>query len=458
MSKQNMNKKKKGPKPAVVVKEQTIGNKILSGIGGKLGELVGLKSVGADAGSWLSRVTGLGAYTLHQNSFTRSSTSVPTFEFTADGGVIITHREYVTDLNGSTTYTNTTYDVCPSNPGLFPWLAVQALGFTEYEFLGLLFAYVPLSGDAIASTNNTLGSVTISTEYDMARSAFTSKKEMAEYMFTTTENPSQHQLHPVECNPKRDVLNSRYTRDIWRTAALGDATFSKAADLEENFCCVGRLQVATTGQQAVTTVGELWATYRIKFSKPRISPNGYPHGMLQACPFGLVLGTGQTLFSKMLLANNSTLFSSGITVAGGTISFNSTPPNTVVCIRISMLGISGGLPVVTSLGSAVLTGCSAVQAFFAGNAPQSGVQFGVGTATFCEIRYVVIDSLNATVVYPNPVLGGTTPGFDVDLNITTQPRKPGATLQSITVVGAEVQEIRARLEKLEMDEKDYHLP
>jgi hypothetical protein len=457
MSKQNMNKKKKGPKPAVVVKEQTIGNKILSGIGGKLGELVGLKSVGADAGSWLSRVTGLGAYTLHQNSFTRSSASVPTFEYTADGGVIITHREYITDISGSTTYTNTTYDICPSNPGPFPWLAVQALGYTEYEFLGLLFAYVPLSGDAIASTNNTLGSVTMSTEYDMARSSFTSKKEMAEYMFTTTENPSVSQLHPVECNPKRDVLNSRYTRDIWRTATLSDATFSKPADLEENFCCIGRLQVATTGQQAVTTVGELWATYRVKFTKPRISPNGYPHGMLQACPFGATMSNGQTLFSPITLANNSTLFSSGISVSGGTISFNTTPPNTIACIRICIRGIGGGSPVVTSLGSAVLTGCSAVQAFFAGSNPQTGIQFGVGTANFCEIRYVVIDAFNATVVYPNPALGGGTT-FEVDLNVTTQPRKTGATLAPITAVGFEVQDLRMRLAKLEFDEKEYHLP
>jgi len=460
MSQQN--KVKKHLKQKVKARPST-GSRIARNIGGALGNLVGLKSLGADAGSWLARVTGMGDYTLHQNSFMRSSTGVPSFEYQSDGSVIITHREYITPLKGSQAFETTSFDICPTNNKLMPWLAIESLGYDQYEFLGLLFAYVPSSGDAIASTNNALGTLTMSTEYDVSRTVFGSKQEMAEYMFTTSEKPSEHQLHPVECNPKRDTVNARYLGSIFRTAPASQASASSNSTIADNLRCLGRLTVATEGQQAVTTIGDLWCTYKVKLSKPRIPPNGFPHGILHLTTNDIYIENGDYAFGHCLATNDSTMFSNGIRVVDNTIAFGSTPPGTIVKIEYLTQSIAGSSPTFTPT-SLDLTNMEAARMMWVGPNVWHTFESGGGTSQYCRIAYYLITGYNATFVFGNPTIGGSGAHFKVDVSITTLPDpNPHGPLSVITGADA-VAELRyasnrlaERLEKLECDEKSYHV-
>jgi hypothetical protein len=357
--------RKQAPRPALA--------RLVEGVGSSLGSLVGMKDLGRDAGSWLARVTGLGKYTLHQNSFTKSSDSVPQFEFAPDGSVIVTHREFVRDITGSPTFEYKTFDICPTESAAFPWLSVMAQAYEQYEFLGLLACYVPTSGDAIASTNNALGTVMIATEYDVSRKPFHTKSEMEQYMFVTSEKPSKSQIHPVECNPNRDVLNARYMDGPFRTqAAAIDSTAASAGsnDIARNLRCTGRLQIATTGQQAVTTVGELWWTYKVKLSKPRGLPPGAEGGNLHATQGATPIVSGEAQFAGAIVVDDSTSPARGIGVTSDTITLYGERPGTLIDIVLMADGVTGSGTY--TFGSTTLTSCTAVAAYFNNGIDNSG--------------------------------------------------------------------------------------
>jgi hypothetical protein len=408
-------------------KPKTTGVKIGEAVGGILGGLVGQKQIGRDAGAWLARITGLGAYKLHQNSFSRSSEDVPVFEYNGDGSVIITHKEYVTDIKGSAAFTSTDMDLVPTNPIPFPWLTIEALGYDQYEFLGLVACYNPLSGDAIASTNNTLGSVTISTEYDVSRMPFASKKEMAEYMFTTSKKPDEFQIHPIECNPKKDIVNARYLGSVYRTSAAATGSSSAAtggaSNIAENLRSLGRLTIATQGQQAVTTIGELWLTYKVKLSKPRIPPNGFPHGMFHASNAGTIV-SGSGHFDTPLVMADSTLFANMVGIPSSqTIDFGSQQAGTLVLVHYMAKSISGTSPTIT-IQSPTLTSCSYVTHFFNGSAnTTSEVITGTGTSLITYTSSFRLTDLNAKIVFNLPTVGGTTPVFSWELSVWSYPER-----------------------------------
>jgi len=428
MSKQaKQHPKKKGRTPP---KPKSVGKAVLESVGSTLGSIVGLKEVGRDAGSWLAKVTGLGDYKLNQNSFTRSSADVPQFEYGADGSVIITHREYVRDIVGSTDFVAYTLDLCPSNPVAFPWLSIEAMGYDQYEFMGLLACYVPLSGDAIASTNNTLGSITISTEYDVSRNPFLSKQEMTEYMFTTSGKPSEHQIHPVECNPKRDTVNSRYLSSIYRTQAAStvqNAITTSTSSVADNLRCLGRLQYATQGQQVATTLGELWLTYKVKLSKPRIPPVGFPHGIFHASSGSSSIASGDGMFRYANVWSNSTMYANTISLLDdNTLSFAGLPPGTLINITYYALSTAGSSPAMTR-GSAASTGLESEISWFPANSGFgiNPVDIGAGTSTLAYLDCVATTTATfvtpSQLVYNHPTITGTGATFKWDLWVTTRP-------------------------------------
>jgi len=84
------------------------------------------------------------------------------------GGIIVRHREYVADIEGTTNFVNREY---PLNPGLiktFPWLSQVADAFEEYRIRGMVFEYKSLYADATVSSSDTggLGSVIMCTNYN----------------------------------------------------------------------------------------------------------------------------------------------------------------------------------------------------------------------------------------------------------------------------------------------------
>jgi hypothetical protein len=352
-----------GSKPTVsrvapVTQKQSgsIGRSILKGAGQTLGGLIGLGDIGSSVGDFVSNIVGLGDYTVNKNTFMKGSDSIPSFSH-MDDSITVTHREYVGDVLSSTGFSLSAYDINPSNPQLFPWLSLLTDAFEQYEFEGLVMAFNPTAGDAVSSTNNALGTVVMSTEYDVSRPLFTSKMEMENYEYSTSCKPSDPMLHPIECNPHLDIVNSRYIGNRFRTTTSGSTA---RHDVEDNLLKLGRFQLATVGMQAANiNVGELWVTYRVRLLKPRIADSSAYQGVFHATMQCDVLNaTPASVYAgNWVVQTDSTSTLNGVKFAsvgpllqptGQVINFNKFPPNTRFSIVHSIYDGSQTLSFVTA--------------------------------------------------------------------------------------------------------------
>jgi hypothetical protein len=234
------------------------------------------------AAGYMSRIMGQGAYTVRKNTLLTNS-GPPSFSTNGDD-VIIKHRELVTDLisgptlvSSASTFNNINYLINPGNGALFPWLSQLATSFEEYEFHGLVFEFKSASATAVSSTNTALGIVMFATDYNCENALFSSKRAMETTEFSTSCVPSQSMIHPIECDPQRNVLGRQYvTSQTSTTSVPGDP----------RMYFTGNLQIATQGMQAASVdLGEIWVSYQVRLSRPTftglsidtaISPSKHP--------------------------------------------------------------------------------------------------------------------------------------------------------------------------------------
>ncbi len=225
-------------------------------IGGYLGGPVGA-AMGRLGGGLLSKITGYGDYTVNSNTLLQSGPP-PSFYNRGDG-YVVSHREYITDVASAQTVLSLTYSINPGLSETFPWLSGIASNFEQYEMLGMVFEYRPLSGFATGS-NTTLGYLVMATQYDSQDATFANKVEMETYEYSTSGNPAQSLLHPVECSP-----SLRPTSIL----LLRSASVTSGSILDYD---LGKFTIMVGGQQANNNVvGELWVTYHVRFLKPKLS-------------------------------------------------------------------------------------------------------------------------------------------------------------------------------------------
>jgi len=246
--------KKKKPKHKMVQKGT------VKGQGGYFGDLVG------KAGSWLGGmagnaldtvVSGLGEYKVKAN--TLMETQGPPAVRNSKTTFAMQHREFISDVYGSTTFNLASYPINPGVAATFPWLASQALSYEQYKIKGMLFEFISTSGTSIGSTNTALGTVIMATEYNSQLPLFTSKFQMENHEFANSFVPFKDNLHPIECAPSETTIDHLYVR-------VGSGTTYNPLLYD-----MGIFQIATVGMQAgVTAIGELWVTYDVEFFKPTI--------------------------------------------------------------------------------------------------------------------------------------------------------------------------------------------
>lgn len=286
--------KRKASKQRVASQVSVLG-RALRGLGGLAGSAAGGlvghpgigQSVGSNLGAALSRWLGSGDYVVKSNSLARASAvdSIPLMHRNGQS-VIVRHREFIGDVQGSINYT--IQKVIPLNPGLdisFPWLAMIAQNFQEYTIRGMVFHYIPTAGDAVSSTNNALGSVVVSTNYRSTAAPPTSKMEQLNEYFSNDARPSETFCHPIECDPRENPYNVQYVR----SGNVPSGEDPKTYDL-------GTVYVATAGMQANSiTVGELWCTYEVELRKPvsiGLLGNGIPTYLSKSADTGITTGSG----------------------------------------------------------------------------------------------------------------------------------------------------------------------
>lgn len=224
--------------------------------------------VGRHAHKFIAQIAGRGEYKVNKNTLWTGQ--VPSFRNNQVGTDII-HREFVRDISGSTTFQTSTFNINPGLENTFPWLSSIAGSFEEYELMGMVYEFKSTCGTAVGSTNTALGTVIMATDYDVLDLGFTSKTQMEAYEYSTSCVPSANMYHPVECDPRQNVMARRYIR-----------VDENEADSDKRFHDHGFMQIATVGMQAVNVVGELWVSYHVRFYKPKLRtalqfPVGFAH-------------------------------------------------------------------------------------------------------------------------------------------------------------------------------------
>lgn len=296
-------------------------NQAVNSLGNAVGEPFGIGKQLGNAGSWLSRIFGMGKYTIKKNSLlsdygfqvhnglATTSTPPPTFSSTSKGSdIVFAHSEYIADVKSSINFSKTTYAINPGNNLAFPWLSKIASLYEEYQLLGLVAEYRPTSGMSNTSAVPGMGIVVMATDYDVYDDAFNTKRSMEAAEFATPTVPYSNALHAIECDPKRNVLKMLYVQPGLTRAdqAPGDWRFS--------FPC--NFTIATEGQQADgVAMGELHFTYHIKLSRPILesqSPTGF---------------TQLTNFDSLVVQPDSPAFDFHTTKVSGGVPFLFTATN-----------------------------------------------------------------------------------------------------------------------------------
>lgn len=232
-------------------------------VGQTLGGLFGMGKAGRALAAGVSRIFGQGDYQMNAVNSNTLAGGVPSFS-PLTSGFRIKHREYITDISSSVAYASQVY---PINPGLnktFPWLSQVAANFEEYKIHGMVVYLNTMAGASVSSANNGLGLWGVVTQYDPTEPDFTTKQQAEAYVGAQSAVPSQSLLHGIECAPKANILEKLNVR-----------SGAQVSGEDLKFYDWGKVQVFTQGSQGSNTIGEMWISYDIEFTKPRLPTGGY---------------------------------------------------------------------------------------------------------------------------------------------------------------------------------------
>jgi hypothetical protein len=243
--------------------------------------------------------------------------------------------------------------VLPLQPGLestFPWLALVAPQFEEYEFLQLMFYWRPMVSDFNSGTGQ-VGEVVMATQYNPGEAPFADISRAKNYMGAMSTKSSIPMRHGVECDP---LKNSGAAGKYVRVGPLqGPNQDIKQYDL-------GTLNVMVSGTPPAYSnqvLGELWVAYTVVLRKPKLPDSGgddilrdYFQSEVPTVdpgqPAPLTFdGMGGTLFGQQNRFNGSILW--GITSGPPTASdlfLNYTVPPWFagdLQITVTLIGVSG---------------------------------------------------------------------------------------------------------------------
>jgi len=241
-------------------------NTPFASVGKHIGNYFGAPGIGWSAGHLIGRILGSGDYIsgpgpLSNNTLVNKH-EIPKFATTKISNVVC-HREYIKDITTSSVAGQFNLEGFTLNPGLantFPWLSSIAENYEEYKIHGMLFEFKTMSSDALNSTNTALGTVIMSTSYNVLNADFPNKQAMENYEYSQSAKPSVSQLHGIECARGQNPLSQLYVR-------TGDPN----VDDDMRMYDLGRFQIATQGFQGTSVnVGELWVTYCVEFFKPKL--------------------------------------------------------------------------------------------------------------------------------------------------------------------------------------------
>lgn len=348
----------------------------LGGLGGTaLGGMVGMGATGGNFGTGLgaslSRWLGSGDYTVSSNSITQkaSAGTIPAMHQQGQS-IIVRHREFLTEVRGSTTFlVRNEFNLNPGLSNTFPWLSGIANQYSQYKIKGMVFHYVPTSGN-IAAASPALGTVMIQTSYRATEAAATSKVEMLNEYWSSEAKPSDEFCHPIECDPKENPFNIQYVRSGSLPATENQLMYD-----------LGTTRIAVSGQQTSNLVlGDLWVTYEIELKKPVVT--NLTNDDIQTMTFSANAGITSiaTVGTNPAVVFNS--FNGTFTFGANTIIF---PLGTVGEYQLTYYFQNVTLASTPSIGATNCTPLATVNGAF-----QTGSDYTVGTGQCMATIYIRI--------------------------------------------------------------------
>lgn len=175
-------------------------------------------------------------------------------------GWVATKREYFGELSGSVGFASTTYNINPTNGAMFPFLAGIAANFDEFCISGML---IELNSEATNNSTSNLGTMIVSTQYDVNSLPFANKVQMLNYQFTKSCKPTETLIHGIECAGESTFARVLFTSNSDRTGVSRDP----------NLANLGVVTIATQGQPNTSIVAEQWVTYDIELLKDKLFPS-----------------------------------------------------------------------------------------------------------------------------------------------------------------------------------------
>lgn len=226
-----------------------------SGILGGLGRL-----------SAMGSAAGMGAYdTAVSNDIVDGGTAqgIPQFN-SGPNTVVISHKEYISDVFGppeTGSFQNTVYSINPGIERTFPWLSQVAANYEEYTLKQCIFTFRSTVTDFVA-TNGQVGTLIMATQYNPSDDPFQSKQDAMEYDLAMSGKCSSNMLHGVECDPAQlSGAPGKYVRA--GPVATGD-------DLKQYDWGNLNLGISNVPAQFVNqALGELWVSYTVELRKPK---------------------------------------------------------------------------------------------------------------------------------------------------------------------------------------------
>jgi len=182
-----------------------------------------------------------------------------------NGSLIVSHREYLSEVNGTAAFSLVSRPINPGLPSTFPWLAPIAARYETYRFRSLKFCF------ETEAPTSTAGAVMQAVDFDAADLAPPSKVVLMSYTDACRSAPWDDSTFST---PQHVMNVERYIR-------VG----SLAANLDVKTYDVGNHFIATQGLAAPAVVGELYVEYVVELFTPQIQ---------SSCPGGKVSNSGTT--------------------------------------------------------------------------------------------------------------------------------------------------------------------
>ena len=227
-----------------------------SGVLGGLGRL-----------SQMGSAAGFGAYdTAVSNDIVDGGTAqgIPNFSAGGPNTVVISHKEYISDVFGPAetgSFQNTVYSINPGIERTFPWLSQVAANSEEYTLKQCIFTFRSTVTDFVA-TNGQVGTLIMATQYNPSDAPFQSKQDAMEYDLAMSGKCSSNMLHGVECDPAQ--LSGAPGKYVRAGPVRNDD------DLKQYDWGNLNLGISNVPDQFINqALGELWVSYTVELRKPK---------------------------------------------------------------------------------------------------------------------------------------------------------------------------------------------